>query len=133
MQEIPPESRVYLIIQTMKSRQIHFIKWCIRVRINDPTLAELGQTQRNFVMACYAISLTSNETIFCKKIKASTISNYLTDAAKLSILNKLPDPTKNGFNQMSSYIHNILREYRRWESIPNRRTPSVMHCMTGLF
>ena len=107
----------------MKSRQIHFIKWCLKVNIEDPTLAKLGQPQRNFIMACYASSLTSNETIFCKTIKASTVSHYLTDAAKLSILNKLPDPTKNGFNQMSPFIQNILKEHKRWESIPNRREP----------
>ena len=107
----------------MKTRQLHFIKWCIKVKITEPTLALLGSTQRNFIMACYATSLTSNETIFCKTIKSSTISIYLTDAAKLSILNKLPDPTKNGFNQTSHYIQNILREHRRWESIPNRREP----------
>ena len=87
----------------MKARQLHFIKWCLKANIKDPTFASFNLLKRNFLMACYAASLTSNETIFCKVIKSSTVSNYLTDAAKLSILNKLPDPTKNGFNQRSPY------------------------------
>ena len=107
----------------MKTRQIHFIKWCLKLHLHDPTLASLDMDHRNFIMACFTVSLTSNETIFCKTIKSCTVSLYLSDAAKLSILSKLPDPTKNKFNQRSQYISNVLAEHKRWESMPNRREP----------
>ena len=74
-------------------------------------------------MACYAVSLTSNETIFCKSIKASTVNLYISDAAKLAIFNNHPDPTKNSLSQKSSYITNVVNEHKRWELMPNRREP----------
>ena len=74
-------------------------------------------------MACYAVSLTSNETIFCKTIKTSTVNLYLSDDAKLAIFKNLPDPTKNILHQKSSYIIDVTNEHKRWESMPNRREP----------
>ena len=107
----------------MKTRQLHFIKWCLKMNIHDPTLASFHIAQKNFLMACYTVSLTSNETIFCKSIKASTVNLYISDAAKLAIFNNLPDPTKNALSQKSSYITNVINEHKRWELMPNRREP----------
>ena len=107
----------------MKTRQLHFIKWCVTNKLSDPTMASMDLGTRNFIMACYTASLVSNGSIFCKTIKAATISNYLSDAAKLSIMNRLQDPTKTSINQRSPYIRSILHEHKRWESMPNRREP----------
>ena len=93
------------------------------MKINDPTLASFSIPQKNFLMACYTVSLTSNETIFCRTIKASTVNLYISDASKLAIFANHPDPTKNQLNQKSSYITNVVNEHRRWESMPNRREP----------
>ena len=78
MQAIPPKSRIHLLpyahgvigavssaatavrLHTMKTRQLHFIKWCIKMGISDPTLAQVDTPQKNFLLACYAVSLTSN-------------------------------------------------------------------------
>ena len=89
----------------------------------DPTLAAYKPPQKNFIMACYTVSLTSNETIYCKTIRASTVNLYVSDASKLAIFANQPDPTKNQLNQKSSYITNVVNEHRRWESMPNRREP----------
>ena len=75
------------------------------------------------MLACYAVSLTSNETIFCKTIKSSTVNLYLADATKLAIFKKLSDPTKNLLQQKYSYITNVIDEHRRWESMPHRGEP----------
>ena len=141
MQAIPPQTRIQLLpyargiigaissaltaarLQTMKTRQLHFIKWCLKMVITDPTLGSLDIPQKNFIMACYAVSLTSNETIFCRIVKASTVNLYLSDTAKLAIFKNLPDPTKNVLNQKSSYISNVVNEHQRWEYMPNRREP----------
>ena len=72
-------------------------------------------------MACYAVSLTSNENVFCKTIKTSTVNLYLSDTAKLAIFKNLPVPTKNLLNQKSSYIINVTNEHKQWESMPNKR------------
>ena len=86
MREISPESRLHLMpyacdvieaispastaarLQTMKTMQLHFIKWCLNMGLLDPTLALHDLPQRKIIMACYAVSLTSNETIFYKTI-----------------------------------------------------------------
>ena len=93
------------------------------MNIHDPTLASFHIAQKNFLMACYTVSLTSNETIFCKSIKASTVNLYISDAAKLAIFNNQPDPTKNALSQKPSYITNVVNEHKRWELMPNRREP----------
>ena len=131
MQEIPSESRLRLLpyargviraltttsttarMHTMKTRQLHFIKWCLNANLSDPTFKDYDLKQRNFLMACYAISLTSNQSIYCKIIKSSTVSTYLSDAAKLSIMNKLHDPTKDVYNQRSQFITNVINEHKR--------------------
>ena len=141
MREIPSESRLYLLpyacgvigalssastaarMQTMKTMLLHFIKWCLKMGLVDPTLAHYDIPSKNFLMACYAVSLTSNETIFCKTIKTSAVNLYLSDATKLAIFKNLPDPTENQLNQKSSYIINVTNEHKRWESMPNRREP----------
>ena len=107
----------------MKTRQLHFMKWCLQMGILDPTLAQIDIPKINFILACYAVSLTSNETIFYRIIKASTVNLYLSDAAKLAIFKNLPDPTKDSLNQKSGYITNVVTEHRRWETMPNRREP----------
>ena len=139
MREISPKSRLHLLhyacgvigtissalaaarLHTMKTRQLQFIKWCLKIGLLDPTLATYDTPQKNFIMVCYAVSLTSNETIFCKTIKTSTVNLYLFDYVKLAIFKNLPDPTKNSLQQKSSYIINVINEHKRWESMPYRR------------
>ena len=141
MREIPSESRHHLLpyargvigavssasstarLQTMKTRQLYFIKWCMRTRIDDPTLSILDIPQKNFIMACYVVSLTSNEAVYCRTIKSATVNLYISDAVKLAVLNNTPDPSKNQLNQKSTYITNVINEHKRWESMPNRREP----------
>ena len=59
-------------LQTIQTRQLHFIKWCLKWDITDPTLGSLDIPQIFFIMAYYAVSLTSNETIFCRIISLLT-------------------------------------------------------------
>ena len=131
MQIIPPKSRVHLLpyahgvigaispaltaarLQTMKTRQLHFIKWYLKMGISDPTLEQLDVPQKVYTFVCYAVSHTFNETIFYCVIKSSTVNLYLTDAAELEIFKDCPDPTKNAPNQKSSYITNVVNEHHR--------------------
>ena len=155
MREIPIESRLHLLpyargvvraltttstasrMLTMKTRQLHFIHWCLKMNLPDPIFSKYDLNQKKFLMACYAISLPSNQSIYYKTIKASTVFTYLSDMAKLSIMNKLPDPTKNAFNQRSHFISNVINEHKRWETMPHRREPltykMVLQAHTNLF
>ena len=67
MREISPESRLHLMpyargvigaissastaarLQTMKTRQLHFIKWCLNTGLSDPTLASYDVPQKNLL------------------------------------------------------------------------------------
>lgn len=103
------------------------------MKIQDPTLSHLEAPQKNFVMACYTVSLTSNETIYCKTIKSSTVNLYFIDTAKLAIFNNKPDPTKNAMKQKSTYISNVINEHKRWESMTNQREPLTYSMVDQLY
>ena len=67
MQAIPPQTRIQLLpyargiigaissaltaarLQTMKTRQLHFIKWCLNTGLSDPTLASYDVPQKNLL------------------------------------------------------------------------------------
>ena len=117
----------------MKTRQLYFIKWCIKTKIPDPTLSSFNVPQNNFIMACYTVSLTSNETVYCRTIKSATVNLYVSDATKLAVLNNKPDPSKNQLNQKSTYITNVINEHKRWESMPNRREPLTYTMVDHLY
>ena len=151
MREIPSESRLSLLsyargvigavssalsaarLQTMRTRQLHFVKWCIKTKLDDPTLSSFNIPPKNFIMACYTVSLTSNETVYCKTIKAATVTLYVSDVAKLATLCNKPDPSKNQLNQRSIYITNVINEHKRWESMPNRRESLTYRMVDYLF
>ena len=74
-------------------------------------------------MACYTAYLATGETLLCKSIKTNTIIRYLNAAAELSTLAKLMNPCLDIMGNQSTYIKDILRELKRWESIPNCKEP----------
>ena len=74
-------------------------------------------------MACYTAYLATGETLLCKSIKTNTIIRYLNAAAELSTFAKLMNPCLDIMGNQSTYIKDILREHKRWESIPNCKEP----------
>ena len=74
-------------------------------------------------MACYTAYLASGETLLCKTIKSSTIKRYLDAAAELSTHAQMINPCLDIMGNQSVYITNILKELKRWESMPNRKEP----------
>lgn len=88
-----------------------------------PALPYAHQTDRNLVMALYAMHLAQGYGIQCRTLKSGTIQRYLLAAATISENHKLPDPRLNNRGITSSYIHKVLNELKRWEDMPNRREP----------
>ena len=75
---------------------------------------------RNYLLACYAISLIQGETIRGKPIRHKTICNYVNAAAKLMKEHDkvhLPDPR----NAPVDYVDIVLKAVKKYEKQPNRR------------
>ena len=100
-----------------------------------PALPYAHQTDRNLVMALYAIHLAQGHGIQCRTIKPGTIQRYLMAAAMISKNHKLPDPRLNSRGITSPDIYKVLNELKRWEAMPNRREPvtvAMLHKMHAL-
>ena len=111
-------------IGTLCSRKQHFIKFLNNIKLgNNFALKGFTLITRNIIMACYTAYLASGETLLCKTIKSSTIKRYLDAAAELSTHAQMINPCLDIMGNQSVYITNILKELKRWESMPNRKEP----------
>jgi len=108
---------------TEKSRRDHFIRFLNKHSIKDPAMKSFSQEDRNMVMACYAVVLCNDDILVHRTIKCATIDLYLAAAARLSVPSEKLNPTKNRFGQKSEFISAVMREHKRWEQMPNRRSP----------
>ena len=81
---------------------------------------------RNFVLACYAVSLILGETILGTQIRAKTVQNYVDDAALLFRIRRLPwIPLLS-----TDHVKLIITTLTKYESVPNRRnmiSDAMMH------
>ena len=100
-----------------------------------PALLYAHQTDRNLVIALYAMHLAQGHGIQCHTLKSGTIQRYLLAAATISENHKLPDPRLNSRGITSPYIQKVLKELKQWEAMPNRREPvtiTMLHKMHAL-
>ena len=74
-------------------------------------------------MALFAMSLAQGDTILGITIKSNTMECYLRAAALLSTNARLLDPRLDIFGKTAEPIKRVLREQKRWETVPNRRHP----------
>ena len=136
---------------TRDSRTNHYLKWYKRmggegdpvmpqapIQVSSsslsPRLHQLTSTPfalspqaRNYVLACYAVSLVRGETILNIRIRYKTLKNYLNAAIKLHTqrsghqggqkVERLPNP----YNAKVDYIDIVLKAVRKYEAMPNRR------------
>ena len=71
----------------------------------------------NFVLACYAVSLTTGETLLCRKIRHDTLKGYIRMAVKCHTDRNLPSPRRADID----YVSVILDAVRKYQSVPRRR------------
>ena len=102
---------------TDRSRQDHFLRWCSAkgVVAGGTTLSHLQA--RNFVLACYAVSLTAGETLQAKRIRHATLRGYVKMACKCHTDLGLPSPRLAD----TDYISVILDAVKKYQSVPDRR------------
>jgi hypothetical protein len=72
---------------------------------------------RNFIIACYAVSLTKGETLKGRRIRHATLRGYVQQAIACHTSRKLPSPTMADMD----YIKTITEAVRKYEKVPNRR------------
>ena len=88
---------------------------------DEPGLALRGQLQ----LAMYAVHLSTGHSIYCKRIKASTIEQYVLAAATFLAFFTGADFRKD--RPTDSYMGHILgpvyKNLRTYETVPDRREP----------
>lgn len=103
---------------TDKSRANHFLTWVKAISLNaDPCLPQHDIQARNYLIACFAVSLVRGETIQSKRIRYATIRNYVKAAAGLHRDRDLPSP----HGAPTNYITIVLNAVQKFEKQPNRR------------
>jgi hypothetical protein len=72
---------------------------------------------RNYIIACYAMSLTEGETLLSRKIRHATLAGYVRAAISCHTDQMLPNPRLAD----NDYIKIVLDAVRKYEDVPNRR------------
>jgi hypothetical protein len=72
---------------------------------------------RNFIIACYAVSLTKGETLLGRNIRYATLKGYIKQAIECHKCRQLPSPELADIN----YVKIITNTVKKYEKVPNRR------------
>jgi len=88
---------------------------------NEPDLAIRGQLQ----LAMHAVHLTTGNSIYCKRIKATTVDSYVLAASTFLAFFAGRDFCKDlpTDSSMGHLLGPVLRDLRSYESVPNCREP----------
>ena len=116
---------------TLRSRQQHFLDWCNKLSI-DHTFTGIPVSDRNYILALYALYLAQGNTIQYLAIRSSTIDRYLLAAAKLSTAAHQMDPRLDIHGKKSAQILKVINEQKRWEEMPKRREPVTVAMIKDL-
>ncbi|KAL3779516.1 hypothetical protein HJC23_011152 [Cyclotella cryptica] len=76
------------------TRKNHFLSWCSRIGLPDPCCPSSTLQARNFILACYVVSLIRGETIKGDGffIRHSTLMGYVAQATRCHTDRRLPSP-----------------------------------------
>ncbi|KAL7530400.1 hypothetical protein ACHAXR_003476, partial [Thalassiosira sp. AJA248-18] len=103
---------------TNKSRANHFLKWVETIDLDqDPMLPHHDIQARNYLIACFAVSLVRGETLQGTNIRHATIRNYVQAVCRLHRDRDLPSP----YGAPVDYISIVLKAVKKFEKQPNRR------------
>ena len=83
----------------------------------DPCLPHQDIQARNYLIACFAVSLIRGETIQSRKIRHATVRNYVNAVIELHTDRKLPSP----YGAPTDYITIVLKAIKKYEKQPERR------------
>jgi hypothetical protein len=115
---------------TQDSRARHFLEWCVRMDVTgDPLLPQHDLQARNYLIACFAVSLSRGETLQNRgAIMHATISKYVQAVCKLHKDRTYVSPYKAPID----FISIVLKAVKKYEKKKDRRemiTDEMFHCM----
>ncbi|KAL7524868.1 hypothetical protein ACHAXR_000751, partial [Thalassiosira sp. AJA248-18] len=117
---------------TQQSRASHFLEWCQHIKLGqDPCLPSHPLQARNYLIACYAVSLVRGDTLKHKAIRAGTIRGYVKAVCKLHTDRHLPSP----YSAPTDYIAIVIKAVKKYEKVKNRRSmihDEMIHHMEAL-
>ena len=94
------------------------MSWCDRVELgDDPCLPHQNLQARNYLIACFAISLIRGETLLARKVRHRTLRHYVKAACKLHTDREMPSPRSANID----YIKTVLDAVGKYERVPSRR------------
>ena len=99
--------------------------------LDDPCAEHEDLQARNFIIACYAVSLVHGETIRYIPIRYATLKGYIAQALECHTQRKLISPKEAEID----YIKIITSAVQKYEKMPNRREmiyDSMYHHMIKL-
>ena len=99
------------------------MKWTDNLLLegDGPEIKERGQWQ----LAMYALHLSTGQSIYCKRIRASTIEQYVYAAATFLLTHTGVDFRKDNptDTNMGHILAPVYRDLKSYEAVPNRREP----------
>ena len=109
--------------RTIRSRRLHYFIFCYKW-----TLKSQSQETANYQLTLYAAHMATGSLLHCKSLKARTLRSYLLDVAKFLGRYRDVDPRyrSTADTKLAPPIAEILAEFQRWESIPNRCKPFTL-------
>ena len=104
---------------------------------DDDLLLETGRTdwrlRGQYQLAMYALHLSCGHSIYCKRIKAATIEQYVLAAATFLVLFNGYDCRKDDVSHkhMGHVLGPVYRDLKKFEALPDRKEPysPPMHTM----
>ncbi len=99
---------------TSQSRTIHFLSWCISIRLEDPCTPAIPIQGQNWIIACYVVSLICRETLTGTRIQHATLMGYIKQALALHIDRGLPNPRLADID----YIKIMSNAVKKYEDVP---------------
>lgn len=103
---------------TRQSRKLHFLKFCHSVHIQDPCLPSACQQARNYLVACYAVSLILGHTIKSIQVRHGTLQKYIAEATKFYTDRQFPSPQAGVKDDL---VKPLLQAVKSYESQTNRK------------
>jgi hypothetical protein len=113
-------------IGTVRTHRLHYYRFCYDLKLTDHLLLQnVSQDRRNWQMALYAVHLATGNSLYCKSIKATSITGYLRDVAKFLSRFSPVDPRYRSATDrtLAPCIKAVTDEVQRWEKVPDRREP----------
>lgn len=110
---------------TRVTRRLNYFQWVYNMKFTDNLwLENCDHRRRIYQFAQYATHLCTGETIQMRAIRHDTVCKYLQAAASFLQLKCHDDPRfELGAKQYADPIKKVLKEYQRWEAMPDRREP----------